>query len=246
MKKLQVTVLGSGTSQGVPVIACECEVCRSSNMKDKRLRSSILLSKGGQNVVIDTGPDFRQQMLVNNVKTLDAVVFTHEHKDHVAGMDDIRAYNFKQKTDMDVFATPEVQNALRRDFHYVFNQNKYPGVPQVRLHTISDQPFEAGNMIWTPIDVMHYKMPVKAFRIDDFTYVTDANSISPSEMEKIKGTKYLIINSLRKSKHISHFNLEEALEVISEIAPKKAWLTHISHLMGAHDEVSALLPEGVE
>lgn len=246
MEDLQVTVLGSGTSQGVPVIACECDVCKSQDPKDKRLRSSILVSHQGTNVVIDTGPDFRQQMLVNEVNSLEAVVFTHEHKDHVAGMDDIRAYNFKQKKDMDVFATDQVQGALKRDFHYVFDQHKYPGVPQVKLHTVTDEPFNINGLSFIPIDVMHYRMPVKAYRIGDFAYVTDANFIAPKEMNKLKGVKYLIINALRKEKHISHFNLDEALELIDQIGPQKAYLTHISHLMGKHADVNNELPPNVE
>ena len=243
---MKVTFLGTGTSQGVPVIACQCEVCLSSNPKDKRLRTSILLSYNDKNIVIDTGPDFRQQMLRENVQHLDAVLFTHEHKDHIAGMDDIRAFNYQTKSEMPIYATNQVQKGLKKEFHYIFTEFKYPGIPKVDLHTINHtQPFELFGKTITPIEVMHYKLPVTAFRIDNFTYITDANFISDQEKEKIKGTEILVINALRKEEHISHFTLQQALDLIAEIQPKKAYLTHISHLLGKHDEVSLELPKHV-
>lgn len=242
---MEVTFLGTGTSQGVPVIACKCDVCLSKNPKDKRLRTSIMLSYNNKNIVIDTGPDFRQQMLRENVQQLDAVLFTHEHKDHIAGMDDIRAFNYQTKADMPIYATKQVQEGLKREFHYVFSDIKYPGVPQVVLNDIDSKPFELFGKTIIPIEVMHYKLPVTAFRINNFTYITDANYISDQEKEKIKGTEILVINALRREEHISHFTLAQALELIEEIKPKKAYLTHISHLLGSHKDVSLELPENV-
>lgn len=243
---MKVTLLGTGTSQGVPVIACECEVCRSTDPRDKRLRSSIMLSKNGTNVVIDSGPDFREQMLRERVMSLEAIVYTHEHKDHIAGMDDVRAYNFKQKRDMHLYGNEGVEVALKREFYYAFSENKYPGVPEVKFHLIDQDPVQIKDLSIVPIDVMHYKMPVKAFRIGDFAYVTDANYIAPKELEKLKGVKHLVINALRKEKHPSHFNLDEALEMVDSIGAERAYLTHISHLMGKHEEVSRELPDHVE
>lgn len=242
---MKITFLGTGTSQGVPVIACDCEVCLSKNEKDKRLRSSILIEDKDKVVVIDTGPDFRQQMLRENVQQLDAVVFTHEHKDHIAGLDDVRAFNFKQKKDMDIYATPETQTALIREFHYAFTEFKYPGVPNLALHTIEDDTFNIGGITLLPINVWHYKMPVKAFRIKNFTYITDANRIEEEEIKKIEGSEIIVINALRKEDHISHFNLSEALELLDRLKPKRAYLTHISHLLGKHEEVLKELPSYV-
>ena len=243
---LKAVFLGTGTSQGVPVIACNCKVCMSNDKRDNRLRSSLLISSDTTNVVIDSGPDFRQQMLREKVNNLDGLVFTHEHKDHVAGMDDVRAFNYAQKKDMDVFATERVQKALHREFPYVFEKNKYPGVPRVALHTINTKAFNVGNIELIPIDVLHYLMPVKAFRIGGLTYITDAKTIAEKELEKIKGTDILIVSALRKTQHISHFNLKGALQLIDYIKPRKAYLTHISHMMGMHSEVSNELPENVE
>lgn len=243
---MKVTFLGTGTSQGIPVIACNCEVCRSNDPRDKRLRTSIMLSSETTNLVIDTGPDFRQQMLREHVNKLDGVVFTHEHKDHIAGMDDIRAFNFIQKKDMDIYASAEVQIALKREFHYVFANKKYPGVPRVKLHSINDAPFMVGDIKLTPINVLHYMMPVKSYRVGSFSYITDAKTIPEKEFEKLKGTEILVINALRKTTHVSHFNLEEALQIIERIKPRKAYLTHLSHLMGLHYKLENELPENVE
>lgn len=243
---MKITFLGTGTSQGVPVIACNCEVCLSKNPKDKRLRTSILIEDKGKVIVIDTGPDFRQQMLRANVQQLDAVVFTHEHKDHVAGLDDVRAFNFKQQKDMEVFATEQVQTALKREFYYAFTEKKYPGVPNINLNSITNKSFKVGGVELTPIDVWHYKMPVKAFRVGNFTYITDANRIEENELEKIRGSEVIVINALRKEAHISHFTLDEAMELLKELKPKKAYLTHISHLLGKHDEVQKELPDFIE
>ena len=243
---MKITILGSGTSQGVPVIACECDVCHSTDPLDKRLRCSVMISAEEQNFVIDSGPDFRQQMLRHNVKSLRAIIFTHEHKDHLAGMDDVRAFNYREKRDMEIFCTEEVEQALRREFHYVFSNERYPGISTVNLNRIVNEPFKLPDgPIITPIEVMHYKMPVFGYRIGDFTYITDAKTISDLEIEKVKGSKVLVVNALHRSEHISHFNLEEALEFIRRVNPEKAYLTHISHLFGTHKEIETLLPENV-
>lgn len=244
---MRVIVLGSGTSQGVPVIACNCNVCQSENPKDKRLRCSIYIEVEGVHLVVDTGPDFRAQMLRENIQHIDAVLFTHEHKDHLAGLDDIRAFNFKKGGQpMNIFATEQVQQALKREFSYVFSDYKYPGVPELNVHTIKNENFIVEGVEVQPIDLLHYKMPVKGFRIKDFAYITDTNYISEEEKKKLLNLDVLILDALRKEKHISHFTLSEALEIIKELKPKKAYLTHISHLMGQHDEVNQELPDGVE
>jgi phosphoribosyl 1,2-cyclic phosphate phosphodiesterase len=241
-----ITFLGTGTSQGVPVIACECAVCTSANKHDKRLRSSVLIEVDGTVMVIDSGPDFRYQMLRAQVKHLDAVLFTHEHKDHIAGLDDIRAFNFTQQSPMEVYATKHVQEALKREFSYVFAQYKYPGIPQLNLHTIGNSPFRVGSVEVTPISVLHYKLPVLGFRVEDFTYITDAKTISATEIEKIKGSRVLVVNALQKEAHISHFTLAEAIAFAKKIGAEKTYFTHISHRLGKHDDISRELPPGVE
>ncbi|WP_207434486.1 MBL fold metallo-hydrolase [Sabulibacter ruber] len=242
---MKITFLGTGTSQGVPVIGCECEVCRSLDFRDKRLRVSILVEVGGRTLVIDSGPDFRQQMLRERVKRLDAVLFTHEHKDHTAGLDDIRAYNFMQHMDMPLYGDQRVLNQLQQEFSYIFTNATYPGVPRVELNPIQNEPFEVFGIPVTPINVLHHRLPVFGFRIGDFTYITDANFISDAEKEKIKGSKVVVLNALRKEPHISHFSLSEALAVLEEIGPEQAYLTHISHLLGLHQEVEKELPSFV-
>jgi phosphoribosyl 1,2-cyclic phosphate phosphodiesterase len=243
---MKVTFLGTGTSQGVPMIGCQCEVCKSSNPKDKRLRTSILISDKGKNVVIDTGPDFRQQMLREDVRQVEAVVFTHEHKDHIAGLDDVRAYNYLQNKSMDVYASPRVQEALRRDFFYVFSGVNYPGIPQLTLHTITNQPFEVGGLKFIPIEVMHMHLPVLGFRIGDFTYITDANFISEKEKEKVRGSKVLVLNALRREKHVSHYTLDEAIGLMNELKPEQGYFVHISHQLGLHEEVNKALPSNIQ
>jgi len=242
---LKITFLGTGTSQGVPVIACNCNVCQSSDLRDKRLRTFIHIQYKNSSFVIDSGPDFRQQMLRAQIKNLTALIFTHEHKDHVAGMDDIRAFNYVLQKKIDIYATLRVQEALVREFPYVFHDFKYPGVPEVNMITIDEHPFNIEGLEFIPIEVLHYKLPVNAYRVGDFTYITDANFISEKEKEKIKGSRIVVINALRREKHVSHFNLEEALELIKELKPEKAYLTHISHQLGKHSDVEKELPPNV-
>ncbi len=243
---MKATFLGTGTSQGVPVIACNCHVCTSTDVKDKRLRSSVLLETADKTIVIDTGPDFRYQMLRAKVQHLDAIVFTHEHKDHIAGLDDIRAFNYKQKKPIDVYANTRVQTALKREFYYIFEEPHYPGVPEINIHDIEKAPFNIGNTQFIPIEVMHYKLPVLGFRINDFTYITDAKTVSDSEKEKIKGSKILVINALQKSKHISHFTFNEAILFANEMGAEKTYFTHISHNLGLHAAISKELPSNIE
>ena len=244
--RLRITFLGTGTSMGVPVIGCPCEVCQSKDPKDNRLRSSVLIQKGDTNSIIDSGPDFRYQTLRAGVKSLSALVFTHEHKDHTAGMDDVRAFNFIQRKPVEVYASTSVEKALRNEFHYAFSDVKYPGVPEIRINNISSNAnFEIEGLLFEPIQVYHHKLPVLGFRIGDFTYITDANSIAEEEIEKVRGTKVLVLNALRRQTHISHFTLDEALRLIDEIKPDKAYLTHISHQMGKHEDVSKELPAHV-
>jgi phosphoribosyl 1,2-cyclic phosphate phosphodiesterase len=243
---LKITFLGTGTSTGIPMIACECEVCTSTDKKDKRLRSSILVqSSSNTSFVIDTTPDFRYQMLRKNVKHLDAVLFTHPHKDHIAGLDDVRAFNFFQEQAMQIYANQMTIDALMREFAYAFADKKYPGVPNLELNTIALEPFPIGDINVIPIEVWHMKMPVFGYRFGDFTYITDANRIEESEKKKIRGSKFLVVNALRKEKHISHYNLEEAIELVHELEIPTAYFTHISHQLGKHEEIEKRLPEGI-
>jgi phosphoribosyl 1,2-cyclic phosphate phosphodiesterase len=243
---LKITFLGTGTSQGVPVIGCRCAVCISEDEHDKRLRSSILVEHEEQVVLIDTGPDFRQQMLRAATEKLDAIIYTHEHRDHIAGLDDIRAFNFIQKSSMDIFAEERVSRALISGFPYIFAEKKYPGVPQVIMHTISTDPFQMGDLQIIPIRMMHYRLPVLGFRMGDFAYLTDGNYISESEKNKLVGVKYMAVNALRREKHISHFNLSEAVELIDVINPRMGYLTHISHQMGLGAELAKELPARIQ
>lgn len=227
------------------MIGCDCAVCTSINKKDKRLRSSILVRSANTTLVVDTGPDFRYQMLRENVKHLDAVLFTHPHKDHLAGLDDIRAFNFLNKKPMDVYADSLTEEALRRDFYYAFSDTKYPGIPQLDLHTITLDPFVIGDIPIKPVLVWHLKMPVMGFRFGKFTYITDANHIDAESKEKIKGSEVLVLNALRKQKHISHFNLEEAIAMAKELGVPRVYFTHISHQLGLHDVIESELPDGI-
>jgi len=242
---LRITFLGTGTSQGIPVIACKCPVCLSGDVNDKRLRTSVFIEVDGVNIVIDTGPDFRQQMLSNKVEKLDAVVFTHSHKDHVAGLDDVRAFNFIYNMDMPIYGEQNVLEALKREFHYAFEGIKHLGVPRLILNEIKNETFFIKGVKVIPIRAFHYKLPVFGFRINDFTYITDANYIEDAEFEKIKNSKVLVLNALRKNKHISHFTLEEAISVFKRSQSKKGYFTHISHLMGMHKDVNEELPDDI-
>lgn len=240
-----MTFLGTGTSQGVPVIACNCQVCRSLNSKDQRLRTSVLMRTDSGTIAIDAGPDFRQQMLRAGVDRLDGLVMTHEHKDHIAGLDDIRAFNFSSGLDMPVYSTAQVQEALRREFHYIFARRTYPGVPRVKLHEITDQPFQIGDDLWTPLPVRHHQLPVLGFRLGQVAYITDANHLQPETWERIKGVDILVLNALRREAHLSHFTLNEALEIAERVGARETYLTHISHQLGLHDAVQKELPSGV-
>jgi len=242
---LKVTFLGTGTSQGVPVIGCECEVCRSMDYRDKRLRSSIHIETEAQSFIIDTGPDFRQQALRENIKHVDAVLFTHGHKDHTAGLDDVRAYNFLQKMDMPIYGRSEALEQIRAEFSYAFEGKKYPGIPQLQLHEIESENFPVNGVTITPLPVMHHQLPVLGFRIGAFSYITDANFISESTYEKLRGTEVLVINALQRERHISHFNLEEALVESGKIGAAKTYFTHISHKLGKHKQVEKELPVSV-
>ncbi len=228
------------------MIACNCAVCTSADKKDKRLRSSILVESDSTSFVVDTTPDFRYQMLRANVKKLDAVLFTHPHKDHVAGLDDVRAFNFFQHKAMPVYSNSLTEEALKREFAYAFSDKKYPGVPELNLITINDQPFYIGDIPVLPVEVWHHKMPVLGFRFGRFTYITDANRIEVAEQEKIKGSDVLVLNALRKEKHISHYNLDEAVAEVQGLQITQSYFTHISHQLGRHQDVNAVLPKGIE
>jgi phosphoribosyl 1,2-cyclic phosphate phosphodiesterase len=242
---LTITFLGTGTSTGIPMIGCHCEVCTSGDENDKRLRSSILIQSPTTTIVVDTTPDFRQQMLRINNNTLDAVLFTHPHKDHIAGLDDVRPYNFFSGQAIDVYANKMTADALKREFAYVFAEHKYPGIPDINLTIINKQPFNIGDIPVVPITVWHHKMIVYGFRFGSFTYITDANKIDSDQKELIKGSEILVVNALRNQEHISHFNLSEAIALVFELGIPRAYFTHISHQLGKHQDVTAILPENI-
>lgn len=242
---MELVFLGTGTSQGVPVITCNCSTCLSDDLRDKRLRTSALIHVDNKNIVIDAGPDFRQQMLREKIKYVDAILITHEHKDHVAGLDDIRPFNFKRKKAMDIFIEERVEASLRREFAYVFEKDAYPGVPQMNLVKVLDKKFLVSEIEVIPIRVMHMDLPILGYRIGDLTYITDASFIDKIEIEKIMGSKVLVINALMKEKHYSHFNLQKALDLIKHVNPERGYLTHISHVMGKYADIESEIPENV-
>ncbi|MBX2846448.1 MAG: MBL fold metallo-hydrolase [Saprospiraceae bacterium] len=242
---MKITFLGTGTSQGVPVIGCKCKVCSSTDPRDKRLRCAMYIETEDTRIIIDTGPDFRQQLLNNQIQDIDAILYTHEHKDHVAGLDDVRPINFLQRKDMPLYAEERVILALEREFHYAFSENKYPGVPRLLINKIDEQPFFINKTPIIPIRVMHHRLPILGFRIHDFAYITDANFIAEQELEKLKNLDVLVLNALRFEKHISHFTLSEAVELVQKLQPKKAYLTHISHLMDRHETINKHLPANI-
>ncbi|MGQ7871040.1 MBL fold metallo-hydrolase [Sunxiuqinia sp. sy24] len=243
--ELKIEFLGTGTSQGVPVVACACPVCRSSNPKDNRLRSALFIDANGSKIVIDAGPDFRQQMLRIGLCKLDAIFLTHEHTDHIFGLDDIRAFNWVQKHPTDIYAEKRVQSSIKRVFDYVFETNKYPGIPQMNLHLVENKPFKLNEIEVIPVRGFHHRLPVFGFRLGQMAYLTDVNRVEPEEQEKLRNLDILIVNALRFEKHISHFNLEEAIQLIQQVKPKQAYLTHISHLMGKHEDVQRQLPDNI-
>ncbi|MGB5989544.1 MAG: MBL fold metallo-hydrolase [Marinifilaceae bacterium] len=243
---MKITFLGTGTSQGVPVVACKCPVCQSINSKDKRLRTSAMVEINGQNLIIDCGPDFRYQMLRENVENIRAILFTHEHRDHVAGLDDVRSFNWVNKAPVSIYAEERVVTCLENMFSYAFDKiENYPGTPEINVNIINENPFKIDDIEIIPIRGMHYQLPVLGFRIGDLTYITDFNKIADQEIEKIKGSKVLVINALRREKHISHFSLDEALEVINKAKPVKAFITHIGHQLNKHDIEEYKLPDNV-
>ncbi len=244
-KRIQITFLGTGTSIGVPVIACNCAVCKSPDARDKRFRTSVLIRVDNQSIVIDCGPDFRFQMLKQNVEDIDAVLFTHEHRDHIAGLDDIRAFNYILNKNIPIYGSSNVMEAIKTEFPYIFSESRYFGAPQLTIHEIGNQEFSIGPTSILPVQVLHNKLPVFGYRIGGLTYITDASFIPEEEKDKIRGSKVLVLNALRNSKHISHLSLSEALALIEELKPETAYLTHISHFLGLYEEVEKKLPQNV-
>jgi len=242
---LTITFLGTGTSSGVPMIGCDCEVCTSADPKNNRLRSSILVQSATTTLVVDSTPDFRYQMLRANVKKLDGIIFTHPHKDHIAGLDDVRAYNYFSRKPMNIYANEMTQMNIIREFPYAFSETKYPGVPEIKINSIDQDPFWVGDVEITPILVWHMRMPVLGFRFGDFTYITDANKIEPEAQGKIKGSTHMVLNALRHEKHISHFTLGEAITMVQDLGVPNAWFTHISHQLGLHSITEDSLPAGM-
>src|ERR1043165_994736 len=242
---MQVTFLGTGTSGGVPLIGCQCRICKSADPRDKRLRTSALIQTGSQTIVIDCGPDYRQQMLREDVRNLDAVLMTHQHKDHTGGLDDIRAFNFINKRAIDIYCDYPTELGIKEQYGYVFTETDYPYLPKMNFIRIQTAPFKVGDLEVVPIEVMHATMPVLGFRFGDFTYITDAKTIAPAERAKIKGTKTLVINALRHENHYSHFTIDEALQLAKESGAENTYLIHMSHQFGLHAEMEKEMPAGV-
>ena len=242
---MRVRLLGTGTSQGIPIIGCHCPVCTSTDERDHRLRTSALVEVDGVNILIDAGPDLRQQLLRCGVTRLDALLLTHEHKDHTGGIDDVRPINFLMKTPLNIYGQPRVMKAIRNDYSYAFGPDQYPGVPQLVLTPLQPEPFEVKGVEVIPVKVRHMTLPIFGYRIRNFGYITDASFISETEKKKLRGVKVLVINALRREQHYSHFNLEQALAIIDEIKPERAYLTHVSHRLGKYVDVSQELPQNV-
>lgn len=240
-----VTFLGTGTSTGVPVVACDCEVCSSKDKRDHRLRTSAMVETGDLRLVIDCGPDFRYQMIREKVDDISAIIFTHGHRDHIAGLDDVRAFNYVLNKTVDIYASKEVIEAINKEYPYILHEKRFFGSPQLKFNVIANELFSIKGTTILPVEVMHNQLVVFGFRIGSFTYITDASSISNKEKHKLTGTDVLVVNALRKSKHISHFSLQEAVSLIGEINPKSAYITHISHFMGLHEKVEENLPSNV-
>ena len=242
-----LTFLGTGTSQGIPVIACDCNVCQSEDPRDKRLRSSVMVETGDKRIIIDCGPDFRQQMLREEIKSIDAILITHAHKDHIGGLDDVRAFNYILQRPAEVYASSQVQRAIKNEFSYAFGEDKYPGVPEINLHLIGNRRFDVSGLTILPVKALHFKDHyVFGYRIGDLTYITDAIDITEKEMKKIEGSRVIVINALRKKKHYSHFNLSEAVAILERLKPEQGFLTHISHQMGCYEEVERELPSFIK
>jgi phosphoribosyl 1,2-cyclic phosphate phosphodiesterase len=240
---MRVTFLGTGTSQGVPVIACQCKVCQQGKEKDHRLRSSVMLETSSETLVIDAGPDFRQQMLREKVTSLDAILITHRHKDHIAGLDDVRSFNWFTRSPMDVYASARDQERIREEFSYAFSESAYPGVPKFNLITISNEEFFIGSLKIKPLEILHLKMEIRGFKIGNFAYLTDTNYLPAPVMSELLDCDVIVLSALRKQKHVSHYSLDEAIAVLEFLRPKRAYLTHFSHLMGFHDEIEKELPD---
>jgi phosphoribosyl 1,2-cyclic phosphate phosphodiesterase len=245
LTNLTITFLGTGTSSGVPMIGCDCPVCTSADPRDNRLRSSILVRSATTTLVVDSTPDFRYQMLRAGVKQLDGIIFTHPHKDHIAGLDDVRAYNFFSQKPMNIYANEMTQMNIIREFPYAFAETRYPGVPEIIINSIDQEAFMVGDIEVVPITVWHMRMPVLGFRFGNFTYITDANAIDPAEQEKIKGSTHMVLNALRHEKHVSHFTLSEAIAMVQQLGVPNAWFTHISHQLGRHADIEPQLPPGM-
>ena len=237
--------LGTGTSQGVPVIGCRCAVCNSTDLRDNRLRTSVYMEYKGQRLLVDAGPDFRQQLLRAHIDNLDAILLTHQHKDHIAGLDDVRAFNYINRKAVDIYAEERVEEALKVEFGYAFEEKRYPGIPEFALHTIDENPFMIGEVEVIPIRVWHANLPILGFRIADLAYITDASHIEDAEFDKLTNLSVLVLNAVRRKPHVSHFTLAEAIEVAKRVGATQTYLTHMSHQMGLHADIDKMLPAGI-